>query len=613
MPPPISHPSTPTTTFPQSTSLPTLASPSPSYQQKNYHPYLIQSTSSSLLTRSNSSPAPPANYLGKHKSSRSMSSLAHKTQDQDGAQEEDRGGYTGTPTSRRSLDSPSRPMMLPRSGTFPSLPIESSSRDKLGSVVELPLDPKSWTPSELARYLAQTLRTGGIDGTSQVLPAPLVEDIKSWVLRHQVTGRKFIRGNSEGWTSSARPPPFLPLLLTISRRLRRASLQGRNTMDESPNAPGSVLMEEDELSESEMTGVRRMANALEARDSASEASGDEGPVPRLRPQWTGGSEKAEVWRRWQERDRDRVPSPHFSRRKPRRESLLSQGGMADAESSPSPEGRHLEAGSEDVEIVTPLLDAGAELDKGGTIRPTIRSASGSSEPPVEDKSIGFDELKKGETGFDELRKGETGLDILRKGEIGLDKLRKQESRTEVTPTPEKPTGIVAVTGLGLSTGDDDTSESEIVRKKGSYSTLRRPRPIPHRTESEDDDAVQSETSASRWTTARRVTIKPTSAQSVFAVPAREKQLQDELAKVLERVRELENKLADIDRPKAVAAVVPFSPTLGGILETFGLASRAPDEGDDALPRRIRELPGYLFLVGVGVGAVMVRVLLGRAR
>jgi hypothetical protein len=33
----------------------------------------------------------------------------------------------------------------------------------------------------------------------QILPGPLVEDIKTWVLRQHVTGRAFLKGNTEGW------------------------------------------------------------------------------------------------------------------------------------------------------------------------------------------------------------------------------------------------------------------------------------------------------------------------------------------------------------------------------------------------------------------------------
>ena len=53
--------------------------------------------------------------------------------------------------------------------------------------------------TELAQYLGYTLRTGGPDGNGQVLPLPLVEDIKTWVLRQRITGKAFLRGNSGGW------------------------------------------------------------------------------------------------------------------------------------------------------------------------------------------------------------------------------------------------------------------------------------------------------------------------------------------------------------------------------------------------------------------------------
>jgi hypothetical protein len=54
--------------------------------------------------------------------------------------------------------------------------------------------------SELAQYLTKSLlRTSNSNTDDQTLPAPLVEDIKSWILRHQVTGRAFLKG-PETWT-----------------------------------------------------------------------------------------------------------------------------------------------------------------------------------------------------------------------------------------------------------------------------------------------------------------------------------------------------------------------------------------------------------------------------
>lgn len=53
--------------------------------------------------------------------------------------------------------------------------------------------------SELGRYLQQTLRSGGEERDGQSLPPLLIEDIKTWVLRHQVSGKAFLQG-PESWT-----------------------------------------------------------------------------------------------------------------------------------------------------------------------------------------------------------------------------------------------------------------------------------------------------------------------------------------------------------------------------------------------------------------------------
>lgn len=52
--------------------------------------------------------------------------------------------------------------------------------------------------SELAQYLAFALRTGGVDQAGPTLPAPVVEDVVSWVLRSRVTGQQFLRGVEQG-------------------------------------------------------------------------------------------------------------------------------------------------------------------------------------------------------------------------------------------------------------------------------------------------------------------------------------------------------------------------------------------------------------------------------
>lgn len=127
---PLPH-STSHPTLSHSTSSPNIHSPSTPNKQssasKNYHPYLIQSTSSSLLTRSNSSPSQPLHALGRHKPSRSMSSLSQYEGTESENEQKDR---------RKSMevDSPSvgvagrRGMTRSgRSGTLPSFLEEGKS------------------------------------------------------------------------------------------------------------------------------------------------------------------------------------------------------------------------------------------------------------------------------------------------------------------------------------------------------------------------------------------------------------------------------------------------------------------------------------------------------
>lgn len=54
----------------------------------------------------------------------------------------------------------------------------------VGKVEDLPSNPKSWTPSQLALYLAHVLK---------LTPAPIIEDFISIVFRHGLTGRRFLR------------------------------------------------------------------------------------------------------------------------------------------------------------------------------------------------------------------------------------------------------------------------------------------------------------------------------------------------------------------------------------------------------------------------------------
>ncbi|KAK4683726.1 hypothetical protein P7C73_g6502, partial [Tremellales sp. Uapishka_1] len=540
---------------------------------QNFHPYLIQTTSSSLLTRSNSSPSQPPANLSRHRPSRSMSSLA-------GVEERRAGEAEAEPRVPQGGGG------MKRSGTLPDFLKEKGKEEK---ELDLPINPKLWSPSELAQYIVYTLRTGGPDGTGQVLPAPLVEDIKTWVLRQQVTGRMFVKGSGDIWGNTSRPPPFLPTLSALSRRLRRSSFQGRlpplpHTAlpvpgDGSPLSRHSVLMEEDdEDGEEEITGVRKMANVFEPKDSTSE-SGEE---VALRAQWTGGSTSSEVETRWGLRRTNTGGSGtyHPFGRK-RRESGVSVGAMADVEKEVPKQLAVLPGTSE---TSPPPPYASPNPEQQGSPSPSPATPREDDDTPAPGISLS------------------TGT------------IRSRSS------TPSR-TSVAAVPG-GASSGDD--------------------RLLPSRGAQMWDEA---DLEGSRWTTAKRINLKPNRVEGIFETPPpgsthstpsarrskhartasqsqskREREMEGQMGVLMDRIKELETRLVTVERerehsrpasPSPLSSSVshPVSPSPGyseQILRSLGIGTAVDDDG---LPTRIRELPGYLFLVGVGVGAVIVKVLI----
>ncbi|WVQ93817.1 hypothetical protein IAU59_000895 [Kwoniella sp. CBS 9459] len=731
----------PAPSLPTSTSAPSLprsnstsfVSPVKPSTPKSYHPYAIQSTASANLTRSNSSPAQPIGVSGGHRPSRSMSSLNHfldnDNREKDGStvpdkEKEDR---------RRSMDmfsSPSRPGVR-RSGTLPDF-LMGAKRDRVvEKEVDLPMNPKQWNPSELAQYLGHTLRTGGPDGTGHVLPAPLVEDIKSWVLRQRVSGRAFLKGSTDGWGTTARPPPFLPLLQTIARRLRRSSLSGRIDLPTADNANdsfgrGSVLLEEDEaVSDDEdgdaITGVRRMAIAFDARSSASDASNasDDGdmdaPLLPLRAQWTGES-VGDRWKKWEDKVQGRKRNVSNVSDV---SSSSSTGALGDVEFSPRPDRRGLSSWQPDGEKFqqpeegTLLDDEGEEgQGKGGTIKaPPAVSSSAGSLPSSTPLLTGLTPPPPYTSSFPDATRVSalpTLTEVLTPERTSV-AATPERGRFSVTPTPERPSH----NGLGILTPSPDVTPSKKMSRASNnqadsphmqnmsqhtssgtnpYAALRRrsssrvgagPRyptvrglvlsgqmseDEPEHEEDEEEVALRpaklspaqgsfdrTELEGSRWTTARRVTLRPGRVQSIFdegdadtsmassylddTQSTKGNRVEEQMTKLLERIKELENKLETVAPPADPAmAATPTSsnsepdsvsssrqesddkrttrkvtkkePTL---LEMLGLVKSGKGTEDDGLPRRMRELPVYLFFVGVGVGAVMVRVIFGSGR
>lgn len=130
--PPRHAPSTPSTDHLRSPQTPASSS-----KNKNFHPYLIQTTASSLLTRTNSSPVQPIYEGGpKHRVSRSMSAL-NKVEGvpSDGSASDvgsdDRTPGKGSPEVRRGMR---------RSGTLPSFPsVENLQTKAKAKEVSLPV------------------------------------------------------------------------------------------------------------------------------------------------------------------------------------------------------------------------------------------------------------------------------------------------------------------------------------------------------------------------------------------------------------------------------------------------------------------------------------------
>lgn len=213
--------------------------PSPIDIKPNPHPYAIQTSSTALLSRSNSTPYSPArpqrhNYVP-------QSPASSSSRDFSSSKKERRGEYRGHRYSRSlssdtpisfpvprssSPDKTNQPIQpLPtaklrskRADTLPpatnaALTTSSSSsfeylsapsvqgesqihggnRSVRDAPEDLPPNPKEWAPSQLSAYLVTALRmTGGGQ-----LPAPVARDIAALVRNKRITGRVFLRLNDE--------------------------------------------------------------------------------------------------------------------------------------------------------------------------------------------------------------------------------------------------------------------------------------------------------------------------------------------------------------------------------------------------------------------------------
>lgn len=105
---------------------------------------------------------------------------------------------------------------------FPPEPTETAPADQthpfklVGTVEDLPPNPKTWTPSQLALFLSHVLK---------LTPAPIIQDLINLVFSHGLTGRKFLRLRCLIQASSV---VHLTCLAYINTRCREADLRELN-------------------------------------------------------------------------------------------------------------------------------------------------------------------------------------------------------------------------------------------------------------------------------------------------------------------------------------------------------------------------------------------------
>ncbi len=81
----------------------------------------------------------------------------------------------------------------PRADTLPTYLADNNQTLSTEPKEDLPLNPKTWTPSQLSVYLTTALRVR----SGERLPERVARDIASWVRREAVSGRTFLRWTDE--------------------------------------------------------------------------------------------------------------------------------------------------------------------------------------------------------------------------------------------------------------------------------------------------------------------------------------------------------------------------------------------------------------------------------
>ncbi|KZT73456.1 hypothetical protein DAEQUDRAFT_743004 [Daedalea quercina L-15889] len=246
--PPVQSPS------PSKFSFPSPGKPDPNLKP-NPHPYAVKTTTSALLTRSNSSghneatrhyyvPLSPnasrsPEGAKSHKLSKSLTSVAESPS-------RSPRPLPAPPTSNSANTSPvhsadpslsvheadsSFPRRTKRADTLPTFPSNEHTLELLAIPEDLPTNPKVWTSSQLSMYLTTALRITSQVKTGQPgavpLPVRVAKDIAAFTRSRMITGRMFLRLTEADLESMGMNKKWRELLLATSQELRQNVLKGR--------------------------------------------------------------------------------------------------------------------------------------------------------------------------------------------------------------------------------------------------------------------------------------------------------------------------------------------------------------------------------------------------
>jgi hypothetical protein len=194
----------------------------PSAHKPNPHPYAVKTTSTALLSRSNSShnsQAPKTHYvpLSPGPSPTRPSQKAHGHRYSKSLSDESPSPLPipvgANKLATASTSTPLYPAPLGRSKRADTLPsVRSETIVTLAPPLEdLPSNPKQWTPAQLSSYLITALRVRS--GETMSLPLLVARDIANFVRERGMTGKAFLRATETDLEESVQLPVSFVLRL----------------------------------------------------------------------------------------------------------------------------------------------------------------------------------------------------------------------------------------------------------------------------------------------------------------------------------------------------------------------------------------------------------------